>query len=143
MKIIILSLLTILAISFGYTQNFGPAITELTTSEAADLIAIGQLSSETLTLELLEQMEQNPHLNIFITLNKSGALLEAKAADKAVLNNEELGPLHGVPIAVKDNIAVAGLPNTLGVPTLLLKYVPNEDAVGNPSPIRCWGNYSG
>ncbi len=127
MKIILLNLLILLAFSLGDAQNLRSEITELTLTEAANLIAIGQLSSETLTLELLEQIEQNPHLNIFITINKSGALVAAKAADIAVQNNEDLGPLHGVPIVVKDNIAVAGLPNTLGVPTLL-KYVPNEDA---------------
>ncbi len=115
--------------TYGHAQNLlsKTEITNLTAQEAGALIATNQLSSETLTRALLEQIEQNPHLNIFISINKSSALLAAKAADEAVQAGENLGPLHGVPIVVKNNIDVAGLPTTMGLSSLLHN-VPNEDA---------------
>ncbi len=125
----IFSFLCFMILSIGHNQNFQSEveIISLTANEAANLIATGQLSSETLTAELLEQVEQNTHLNIFITVNKPSVLLAARAADEAVQTGKALGPLHGVPIVIKNNIAVAGLPNTIGLPALL-KHVPNEDA---------------
>ena len=123
------SFLCVIILNVGHTQGLlsKVEIINLTANEAATLIASDRLSSEALVLGLLEQIEQNSHLNIFITVSKLSALLAAQAADGAVQTGKALGPLHGVPIIIKNNIAVAGLPNTIGLPTLL-KHVPNEDA---------------
>jgi len=61
--------------------------------------------------------------NLFITLDIENALVQAKTLDASV---EPKGLLHGVPVVVKDNIHVAGMPNTAGTPGLL-GFVPEED----------------
>ena len=58
----------------------------------------------------------NGHLNAVVRVLADEARADAQAADEAVAAGAELGPLHGVPISVKDNIAVAGTPTTNGVP---------------------------
>ncbi|MFP3489026.1 amidase family protein, partial [Staphylococcus sp. SIMBA_130] len=50
----------------------------------------------------------NPKLNLFITVFEEQAIAEAKAAEKELMNTGTRGPLHGVPIALKDLTSVAG-----------------------------------
>ncbi len=57
---------------------------------------------------------RNPELNAYCTLGLDQAREAARAAEDAVARNADLGPLHGVPIAVKDDLPVAGLPCTEG-----------------------------
>ncbi len=56
----------------------------------------------------------NPKLNAYCILGLEQARAEARAAPAAVARNEELGPLHGVPVAVKDDLLVAGMRCTEG-----------------------------
>jgi Asp-tRNA(Asn)/Glu-tRNA(Gln) amidotransferase A subunit family amidase len=100
---------------------------DLDVGVSAKLIAEGSLSSVALTEALLERAESHDHLNAFITLDREGALEAARQRDAAVRDGRHLGPLHGVPIVVKDNIHVAGLPNTAGTPALR-DFVPKENA---------------
>jgi indoleacetamide hydrolase len=98
----------------------------LTASAAASDICAGKYSSETLVTAVLARAKARPELNAFITLDETGALQAARAFDK----NRRRGrcePLGGVPIAIKDNIEVAGLPATTGTPALKT-YVPAKDA---------------
>lgn len=63
-----------------------------------------------------------------VLLDMNAALERARAADEALARGEIWGPLHGVPVTVKDTYAIKGLRTTAGDPELL-DYVPDEDAV--------------
>lgn len=66
-------------------------------------------------------------LNAFRTVTAEAALEAARAAEAAVRDGAALGPLHGIPVAVKDNIAVAGVEMTAGT-AVMSGHVPDEDA---------------
>src|SRR5690349_11904648 len=88
---------------------------QLTVSQAAKLIKEGRITSEQLTRALLAKISANRDLNAFITVNEDGALEAARAADDARRRDPaHCGPLHGVPLVVKDNIHVAGMRNSGG-----------------------------
>lgn len=85
-----------------------------------------EISSRELLDGYLERVD--PALNAVITLDVERARAEAAAADEAAARGEVLGPLHGLPITVKDSIETAGLRTTCGVPQLA-EHVPARDAV--------------
>ena len=66
-------------------------------------------------------------LNSYITVCADDALQAARAAEQALTHNDAVGPLHGVPFAVKDQFWSAGVLTTAGS-TLLADFVPQEDA---------------
>jgi amidase len=76
-------------------------------------------------LAAIEQI--NPKLNAIVTLAAERAREAARAAESAVICNEPLGPLHGIPVAIKDITATAGIRTTYGSP-LYRDNVPTEDA---------------
>ena len=77
---------------------------------------IGCLELLDLYLERVEA--HNPSLNAIIAMDIEGARKRAKAADKAVKAGKKLGPLHGVPMTIKESYNVVGLPTTWGSPAL-------------------------
>ncbi len=88
---------------------------ELTARELANLVARGELSSAELVEASIQRIEQiDPQLNALVAHDFGRAREQAKRADAAVRNGEELGPLHGLPVAVKDLSATAGLRTTWG-----------------------------
>ena len=79
----------------------------------------GQLSSAALTAFYTERIDRlNPALHAVITVNHNAAA-EAAASDENRKANGPRGPLDGIPVLVKDNVQVAGMPTTAGSPALL------------------------
>ena len=99
----------------------------LTATQAASDICAGKYSSVALVTAALTRAKARAELNAFITLDEAGAMAAAVACDAACARGEPCKPLGGVPIAIKDNIEVAGLPATAGTPALK-HYIPAEDA---------------
>ncbi|QOZ55227.1 indoleacetamide hydrolase [Bradyrhizobium sp. CCBAU 53338] len=99
---------------------------ELTLTQAVAELAAGKITSHALTSAALARAKANADLNAFVTLDEEGALKAAVAFDAqgAGAGNR---PLGGVPIVIKDNIEVAGLPCTAGTPGLK-SFVPGTDA---------------
>lgn len=85
-------------------------------SELAAMIASKQVSSrETIDAHLARIEQVNPHLNAVVRVLADEARAAADAADRAVRAGDPLGPLHGVPCTVKENIDLAGTPTTNGL----------------------------
>ena len=100
----------------------------LSASELAQKIRSRQVTSLEVVDAYLAQIDKhNSKLNAIVTLDKEGARQRAKEADKALAEGVIWGPLHGVPITIKDNIAVAGMKTTSSLPALA-NYVSSFDA---------------
>ena len=85
----------------------------LTIAEASAQIRTGGLSSIELTRECLDRVEGlNPELNAFISMTSELAMEQARQADAELMAGTRRGPLHGIPIALKDLIDVAGVKTT-------------------------------
>jgi mandelamide amidase len=84
----------------------------------SELQLSGDSTSAALISDALDRAEQFSHLNAFISVDAEGAAAKAKELDRMRAEGRLLGPLHGIPIVVKDNIHVAGLQNTAGTPGL-------------------------
>jgi aspartyl-tRNA(Asn)/glutamyl-tRNA(Gln) amidotransferase subunit A len=85
----------------------------LTATDAAQAIAARKLSPVELMTALLERIARlDPKLNVFIRLDGEAAMDAARAAEAEVASGRLRGPLHGVPVGIKDIIDVAGLPTT-------------------------------
>lgn len=82
------------------------------------LMSVGESDSATIIAEALARADRLAGLNAFITVDVEGATKRAEKLDRMRAGGVVHGPLHGVPIVVKDNIHVAGLPNTAGTPGL-------------------------
>jgi Asp-tRNA(Asn)/Glu-tRNA(Gln) amidotransferase A subunit family amidase len=94
----------------------------------AGLIASKQVSSREVVRAHLDRIvEVNPKINAIVTLLADDALRTADAADAAVARGVELGPLHGVPVSVKDSLDTAGIPTQHGT-KLFAGFVPDADS---------------
>jgi mandelamide amidase len=91
---------------------------ELGVLEAAVAIRAGDITAEALAVALLQRAKAFEALNAFVTLDADQIMTAARAADKERQAGQKLGPLHGVPIALKDNIDTATMPTTGGTPGL-------------------------
>src|SRR5690348_2495069 len=85
----------------------------LTISAASQLLRNKKVSPVELTQACLQVIEQlNPVLNVFITVTADSALAEARKAEQEIQGGYWRGPLHGVPIALKDLFDTAGVRTT-------------------------------
>jgi aspartyl-tRNA(Asn)/glutamyl-tRNA(Gln) amidotransferase subunit A len=114
-----------------------------TISEIGKLYRRRKLSPVELTQFLLDRLGRlNPRLNAYLTLNTEIALKDAAAAEAALCSkhrhksSRDLGPLHGIPISLKDNLYTAGL-RTTGGSGFLRDFVPLQDAVVVTSLKNC------
>ena len=105
---------------------------ELAFAPATDIrrmIADGEISSVELTEFFYRRIEDlNPQLNAYLTLCPEQALADARVADEAVQRGDELGPLHGIPISIKDLELTNGVRTTMGS-AIFRDRVPDMDSI--------------
>jgi indoleacetamide hydrolase len=104
-----------------------PDLDALTAEQAAADICAGKITSAALASAAIARAKAKSDLNAFITLDEAGAMKAAAAFDAGHKKKSACRPLGGVPIVIKDNIEVAGLPASAGTPALKA-YVPRKDA---------------
>jgi aspartyl-tRNA(Asn)/glutamyl-tRNA(Gln) amidotransferase subunit A len=103
-------------------------ISNLTIKHLSKLIASRQISCLEVVDATIERIEKlNPKLNAFITILDQSAKREAKHADSLIKQGKYLGPLHGIPISLKDLIYVKGVRSTSGS-KILADFVPDYDS---------------
>ena len=98
-----------------------------TTSELLAMMDTGDTTSTEIVTELLRRSSESANLNAYITVDSEAVLARAAELDEMRRQGHVLGPLHGLPLVVKDNIHVAGLPNTAGTPGLS-EFTPEIDS---------------
>jgi aspartyl-tRNA(Asn)/glutamyl-tRNA(Gln) amidotransferase subunit A len=97
-------------------------------AEVSELVRARKLSPVELTQACLARIEAlNSELNAFITVTADMALAQARAAEAGIQRGEWRGPLHGIPLALKDLIDVAGVPTT-AASAAFENRVPTEDS---------------
>ena len=99
----------------------------LTATQAARALSRGEISAESYASALLNQCKRGASLNAFITLRPDSVLEAARACDRKRSAGAKLGPLHGLPIPIKDSVNTKDLPTTAGTPALR-NFQPSEDA---------------
>jgi aspartyl-tRNA(Asn)/glutamyl-tRNA(Gln) amidotransferase subunit A len=97
-------------------------------TDMAEAIRHRHLSPAEVVEAVLNRIERlNPRLNAYCTVTAEAARREAKAAEAAVMRGERLGPLHGIPVSVKDLVITRGVRTTFGS-RIYETHVPQEDA---------------
>jgi aspartyl-tRNA(Asn)/glutamyl-tRNA(Gln) amidotransferase subunit A len=100
----------------------------LTIADAARLIEQKQLSPVELTTALIRRTEAlDPQLNAYLLLTANRALDRAREAEREIMAGHYRGPMHGIPFALKDIYATAGI-RTTGHSRICLNTVPSNDA---------------
>jgi len=103
-------------------------VSKLTIKHVSKLIASREISSVELVDTTIEKIEKlNPKLNAFITIIDQSARTEAERADLLIKQGKYLGPLHGIPISLKDLIYIKGVRSTSGS-KILADFVPDYDS---------------
>jgi aspartyl-tRNA(Asn)/glutamyl-tRNA(Gln) amidotransferase subunit A len=101
----------------------------VTIKDAAAALRDGTTSSTALTQELLDKTERlNPVLGAYVVITGEAALEQAAAADAALAAGDDRGPLLGVPLAIKDIIAMKGAPTTANSRVLAPEWGAGTDA---------------
>ena len=107
-------------------------VVELSATDARDRMAAGQLTSEALTKAYLDRIakidDAGPKLDSVIEINPK-AVADAAALDAERKAGKVRGPMHGIPVLIKDNVDIAGMVNSAGSLAL---------ADNHPPPTRSW-----
>jgi aspartyl-tRNA(Asn)/glutamyl-tRNA(Gln) amidotransferase subunit A len=114
--------------SRGTSSHQGKSNVPSSILEIGELLRTRELSPVELTKNSLARIEKlNPTLNAFITVTSESALAQARNAEAEILQGHWRGPLHGIPLALKDLIDTAGI-RTTAASALFKDRVPTEDA---------------
>ena len=133
MKNTILLLTAILVLIFclfgckSTNKNSVPDISELSIADIHTHFENGTLTSELLVKSYLEKIEEKNQIINAITFTNPNAIEDARKLDQEFAQSGILKPLHGIPLLVKDNINVKGIPTTAGS-RAMLDNIPAEDA---------------
>ena len=105
----------------------------LTATRQARQIRMGKASSQEVVRAALPRVRAlDPRLTTFITITEEEALRQARQADDALRQGKALGPLRGVPVALKDNFETRGVRTTAGSRVVGVK--PTYGRVPDPPP---------
>ena len=108
--------------------DYKPDVTALSLSEASSMIRQGSVTPTQLTGAILRRIAAyDGKLNAYISINGEDALALARELDMEQTRGNFRGPLHGIPIALKDNIDTAGVPTT-AASGVYRDRIPREDA---------------
>ena len=100
----------------------------LSIEEAGRLLRKREISPVELVDAALARIERgNSRLNAFLTIIADDARRQARAAERAIRRGNASGPLHGIPISLKDNFWTRGIRSTAGS-KILANFVPDEDS---------------
>ena len=100
----------------------------LSVSQLSELIKTREVSPVEVVEGYLERIDSlNDRLYAYLTVCRDEALQAARESERALARGEYKGPLHGVPVAVKDQLNTAGIRTTSGSP-IFSDFVPEEDA---------------
>jgi aspartyl-tRNA(Asn)/glutamyl-tRNA(Gln) amidotransferase subunit A len=113
---------------YAVSGTQGDDLTSLSLHEVADLVRRKKVSPVELTTACLARLDRvNPALNAFITITAESALSQAREAEDEVQHGKWRGPLHGIPIALKDLFDTAGV-RTTAASGVFKDRIPKEDA---------------
>ncbi len=97
--------------------------------QLARAVRTGRVSSVELLRAYLERVDRlNPAINAIVVDDRARALKDARAADRALAKGAPVGPLHGVPMTVKESFNIPGQPTTWGFPEFAGN-IASQDAV--------------
>jgi aspartyl-tRNA(Asn)/glutamyl-tRNA(Gln) amidotransferase subunit A len=104
-------------------------LASLTIAEAGRLLSGREISPVALVVAHLERIKEfNPRLNAYITATPELALKQANQAEREIQRGEYKGPLHGIPLALKDLFETKGVRTTAGS-SFFARHVPEDDAI--------------
>ena len=100
----------------------------LTTAQLSELIRSGDVSPVEATSAYLDRIDSlNFKFNSYLTICRNEAMAQAEEAERAIARGEYLGPMHGIPVAIKDQLWTKGIRTTAGS-RILANFFPEEDA---------------
>jgi Asp-tRNA(Asn)/Glu-tRNA(Gln) amidotransferase A subunit family amidase len=114
----------------------------LTATELAQKIRAGEISAvETMEAHLAQIEKVNPQVNAIVTLLPEMGMEAARKADEKLARGEEVGPLHGLPVAHKDLVQTKGIRTTFGSLVTRISFLKKTRYLWNVygKPARfCW-----
>jgi len=115
----------------------------LSIAETGPLLKSQQLSPVELTNAFLDRIEAiDAQIHSFVLVTREEALRQANEAEREIASNRYRGPLHGIPIGLKDLIETAGI-RTTAHSKVLIDHIPSEDATAVSLLKKCRRRFIG